>query len=802
MAECEDGALVYARAAHLSRMPAADRRERGRGGPRGGGAPQGRDERLVAAAQNAYAACGDWRDGPMIHAMRSCDGATHQATEGEMKRAVGEARRRWQGGPPAMRAVTLNHGGCVTRLREAVEGNRRLRKEAERPGAGEAAALVWQSDGRLYRTMRTMATGNEMVLVQETHLPEGEAQLRSQLTGLLTQGEYSQWGLEESPAPADDPAAGVMVWYDKTSVEVTNAEEKVPGRMQWMQVRVLADGTKFDLVNVYVPARAGAPTAAQARTLVAVREELQAAADRADATGRELLVAGDVQAQTMRALNAKRATRGNEYDAWMHQYTAQNCLESVGEVADTYTAGEGGATTAIDHWLASVGLADRATTEVGAGADGMWTGVEGEEQEEAIGREGLKGHNSLQLTLRLRTAVHEEAEEEWAEREQQLPPMDAAEWEVYLEEEEARIAGATGAVQGTGFGTHARRLEAAEAAAKALVKEIKEIGGAGRAAEEYVERKYRQMLRWRKWMKMCDAHPAYPDTHRMFNAGDCGGAFGGAVAQGDEAMKAVVEGSEGGARRRAALREECRKRYLAARSAYEGKVAEGAEDEDRVRTRLLQDVKKAQERGGLGQWEFFRAIGRAKAALAGKQTQPREGKPGMVSIKRTGHAEPVSGKGEVLRAIQEESQRMHQEGGASEAAMLGTIEAMESDGVPLIQRHATRDVREDAEREQERSEAQEAAREMAAAWQAWEAGRERQGEEGTLMDSLEGEAYEDLARGLQRCMGRVLTDEALEEGMGRFREVQGVGKGGFSGVWIAKASKATRQRYMQSLRGA
>eukprot|EP00966_Prymnesium_polylepis_P130103 3008810-Prymnesium_polylepis.1 len=35
--------------------------------------------------------------------------------------------------------------------------------------------------------------------------------------------------------------------------------------------------------------------------------------------------------------------------------------------------------------------------------------------------------------------------------------------------------------------------------------------------------------------------------------------------------------------------------------------------------------------------------------------------------------------------------------------------------------------------------------------------------------------------------------EALEEGMRRFREVQGVGLGGFKEVWVAKASEATRR---------
>ena len=58
-------------------------------------------------------------------------------------------------------------------------------------------------------------------------------------------------------------------------------------------------------------------------------------------------------------------------------------------------------------------------------------------------------------------------------------------------------------------------------------------------------------------------------------------------------------------------------------------------DPDRVRTRLQEDLRRVQEAGGAGTWEFFRALGRAKAALAGKRTQPKDGRPGMSAIKLT-----------------------------------------------------------------------------------------------------------------------------------------------------------------------
>ena len=120
-----------------------------------------------------------------------------------------------------MRAATLNHGGMVTRLREAVAANRKLRSDAGRTEAVETATLTWQGDGRLYRTMRTLASDNDIVLIQETHLPEGDGEVRARMRNMLTTGEYGQWKLHESPAPADDTSAGVLTWYNAETVEIT-----------------------------------------------------------------------------------------------------------------------------------------------------------------------------------------------------------------------------------------------------------------------------------------------------------------------------------------------------------------------------------------------------------------------------------------------------------------------------------------------------------------------------------------------------------------------------------------------------
>jgi hypothetical protein len=151
-------------------------------------------------------------------------------------------------------------------------------------------------------------------------------------------------------------------------------------------------------------------------------------------------------------------------------------------------------------------------------------------------------------------------------------------------------------------------------------------------------------------------------------------------------------------------------------------VAEGAGDEDRCRTRLLADLAAVREAGGAGQYEFFRAVGRARASLAGKQTRPSDGRPGMVAIRRTGEKEPVRGKGEVLRVIHEESQAMHQDHGASPAAALEVVRRMEGWGLPLCAPRAVLDVREECERHtawEENRTAHTAAAEAASEWTQW-----------------------------------------------------------------------------------
>ena len=608
--------------------------------------------------------------------------------------------------------------------------------------------------------------------------------------------------MEESPAVEGDGYAGVLTWWNGETAQVSDVKEAVPGRMQWMRVRARIDGTRMILANVYVPPRKGSPSAAERQRLTAVRAQLQAVADEAHARGSELAVAGDLQSQTARALQASKAPQGNEYDAWLEKFTTENNLRSAGEVQDTYTAGEGGPTTAIDHILLSAGLHERAEVEVGAGADGLHTGIEGEGDDSAIGQ-ATKGHNSLQMRLRLDTAEGEEGEEEEMEkREAQLKPMDLEEWAAYVGEEEATIAEAADSVTDEGHGSAARRLEAMENAAKALVKRVKDLGEKGAAQVEGTKevRMHKKTLRWRRWLRTCDEHSKYADTHRAFNTSDCAGAFGEAP-QLDAAFAAVVAGSEPGKGRREALREECRRRYLKARSEYNGEVAAGAVDIDRVRTRLLAALARTREEGGAATWEFFKAVGRAKAELAGKKTQPMSGRPGMTAVRVAGASEAVTGSAQVLRAIQEESKSMHQERGAPVAPALRMVCELEWADMPMLRREAVIDARtpEEVEREEERAE--EAEKEDAKGRQEWRVWRASHQEKDAL-EALDTEEGREFARGLRSTMERLITETATQAGMQRFREVQGVGVGGFSGVWIARASEASQERYMQALRGA
>jgi hypothetical protein len=145
----------------------------------------------------------------------------------------------------------------------------------------------------------------------------------------------------------------------------------------------------------------------------------------------------------------------------------------------------------------------------------------------------------------------------------------------------------------------------------------------------------------------------------------------------DLEIKVALAATPGKARK-AALELVCRKRYLGQRATFEEEMRVTSEDKDRVRTRLLAELEAAKQQGGSGVWTVFKALGRARASLAGKMTQPKRGKPGMQSVKPSGGGAVVRGKSAVLRQLQVEAAKQHQEGGASTGAVLDMITRLES----------------------------------------------------------------------------------------------------------------------------
>jgi len=144
---------------------------------------------------------------------------------------------------------------------------------------------------------------------------------------LLTSGEFSTWRVAASPAPKDDTYAGVLMWWNTATVEVTETLTLMPGRLQRARVRVLADGTDLIVVNAYLPTKHGTPTVRQAAALEQARGHLQTALDAADDAGDEIAIGGDLQAQTAATLEARKDKgSGHEYDSWLDTMCTENCL--------------------------------------------------------------------------------------------------------------------------------------------------------------------------------------------------------------------------------------------------------------------------------------------------------------------------------------------------------------------------------------------------------------------------------------------------------------------------------------------
>jgi len=155
----------------------------------------------------------------------------------------------------------------------------------------------------------------------------------------------------------------------------------------------------------------------------------------------------------------------------------------------------------------------------------------------------------------------------------------------------------------------------------------------------------------------------------------------------------------------------------------------------------------------------------------------------------------------VLRAIHDESVVMHQERGASAAGALNIQDRMAAAGLPAPWPHTVHERRDDEEvtAGDARHAAEEARRQEA--WTQWRRSTNGEGsDERDPWEAVRSIHYTPLVEHLRAEMQTLMTDANIDRGLQRFRARQGVGVGGFSGIWIARASAPTRLRYAQALR--
>lgn len=104
--------------------------------------------------------------------------------------------------------------------------------------------------------MSTLAATNDVIFLQETHIPASDTSgLGERVRQLLTSGEYQGWRVAESPAANGDSYAGVLIWWNTDTVEMSDITTLVEGRVQRARMRVRDDGTEMIIVNAYVPTR-------------------------------------------------------------------------------------------------------------------------------------------------------------------------------------------------------------------------------------------------------------------------------------------------------------------------------------------------------------------------------------------------------------------------------------------------------------------------------------------------------------------------------------------------------------------
>ena len=780
--------------------------------------------RAIQLARKAREAKGHWNADGFIDWMRDNGGGGLDAQEMEQGRK--EASARWEKGGATARIATANTGGMVLDVRAAIKGNRQLEKEAKSTPQGQVR-LALQESTELKRLLTMLAKETGCALFQEVNVNEEETQLRQDLRDILSTGEYSTWRVIEAPSQEEGGTrknSGLLIWYNTEEYEMGwqhkgkyregRADIMIKGHVMRVAARSRADGAEFDLVNVYMPTEGGASK----EKVTSVRQAMETAADEAGKGNREIAFGGDLQAQTRetREIGSRRNFRGPEDEGgeeWLEIFMAEHGYTSTGDEEPTYMTNCRGMCiqTRIDHWLLSEALATASYAEVGGCADG---GEEGKRRMGEDGRATSKGHNTLIWRRRTETRAGEieegGTEEDWETRQTTKKQMSEAEKEMFKGEEEGRVRSAleeargaqrreqgqsTGSRAETLLGRGRREIEAIERAHTELHREITGGAGEGNPGRDCKDKvmALEEKRRWNKKQMLQCVRGA--DTDSRFNQ-----KYEFKTDNKDKnllttGMKEALSETPGGPRRKALVRMYS-DRMEKAQKECKAELDKEAADPDRLRTRLMKEIGEAGDHRGLIAKAILQAIGRCKASLVGAKSKPRGVAPGMKCIREMAGGNTLYGKGEVIKEIQKQSRHMHKAAGGNGGAVLDIVESMALEGLPHITPFQTRRLEEKGEkedRETKRRQEEDAAILGLREWRRLR--RLGRAKETTIQD------YVNMSMALTGLMENLVSGTALDEGIEKFREGQGVGEGGYSGIWLKNSSDSTRDAYKQAIRG-
>jgi len=126
-------------------------------------AERARIEAAVAALQQARTKAGERSSEAQIRAAARRSNAGARVTAEQFTRACSEEEKRRTAGAAHLGMHAINHGGMVMRLRAA------LRKRPQLRGLVDDEDLIWQSNSKLYTTMKRIQSQASVAVVSETH---------------------------------------------------------------------------------------------------------------------------------------------------------------------------------------------------------------------------------------------------------------------------------------------------------------------------------------------------------------------------------------------------------------------------------------------------------------------------------------------------------------------------------------------------------------------------------------------------------------------------------------------------------